>query len=63
VRALNDGIFNPEKRTILPGMAFSGFKSRYRAPTIDEGFEDIVAIPFAFNGTVEQERVWGKYWI
>ena len=31
---------NPEKRAMLPKMAFSGFKSRYREPKVDEGFEE-----------------------
>ncbi|MCJ1308396.1 hypothetical protein MMC25_002049 [Agyrium rufum] len=37
---------NPEKRTILPHSAFSGFAARYREPRPDEGFQDIITIPF-----------------
>jgi hypothetical protein len=37
---------NPESRTILPKMAFTGFASRYREPTADEGFEDITKVNF-----------------
>lgn len=37
---------NPEKRTILPSMAFRGFASRYRRPQLSEGFQDIMELPF-----------------
>jgi bifunctional polynucleotide phosphatase/kinase len=37
---------NPEKRTILPKVAFTGFASRYREPRDDEGFQDITKVDF-----------------
>jgi bifunctional polynucleotide phosphatase/kinase len=37
---------NPEKRTLLPKMAFSSFASRYRPPRIEEGFQDITTVDF-----------------
>lgn len=37
---------NPEKRTMLPKMAFTGFASRYREPKIEEGFQDVTKIDF-----------------
>ena len=37
---------NPESRTMLPKMAFTGFASRYREPTVDEGFDDIAKVNF-----------------
>ncbi|RDW60769.1 DNA kinase Pnk1 [Coleophoma cylindrospora] len=45
VRALNQ-IMNPEKRAILPGMAFNSFTSRYQKPAPAEGFQDITEIDF-----------------
>ena len=45
---------NPEKRAMLPKMAFSGFKSRYREPKVEEGFEDITKVDF----TVSTARCW-----
>ncbi|EME84997.1 uncharacterized protein MYCFIDRAFT_41913 [Pseudocercospora fijiensis CIRAD86] len=63
VRALSNGLMNPEKRTILPPMAFSGFTSRYREPRAEEGFQDIVKVDFKFDGTDEQRSVWTKFWI
>ena len=50
---------NPEKRTILPSMAFRGFNSRYKRPELKEGFQDITEVAFrvclshAINITVE----------
>jgi bifunctional polynucleotide phosphatase/kinase len=40
---------NPEKRTILPGLAFKGFSSRYQKPTLSEGFQDITEVAFKVN--------------
>lgn len=37
---------NPEKRDMLPKVAFAGFSSRYREPTVKEGFQDIVKVNF-----------------
>lgn len=37
---------NPEKRTMLPKLAFTGFASRFREPTLAEGFEEIIQIDF-----------------
>ena len=61
VRALNPTL-NPEKRTMLPGMAFSGFSSRYREPKIEEGFHEIVQVAFKFRGSEEDQNIWGRYW-
>ncbi|KAI1329284.1 DNA kinase/phosphatase Pnk1 [Xylariaceae sp. FL0255] len=61
VRALNQ-VMNPESRTILPAMAFSGFFSRYREPTLKEGFQDLTPIEFKFRGTKEEYAIWGRYW-
>jgi hypothetical protein len=37
---------NPENRTILPKMAFTGYASRYRQPKLLEGFTDITTVDF-----------------
>ena len=37
---------NPEKRTILPGLAFKGFASRYQRPELSEGFQDVTEVAF-----------------
>jgi len=37
---------NPEHRTLLPKMAFTGFASRYREPRLEEGFEDMTEVEF-----------------
>ncbi len=46
VRALAGGTFNPEKRAILPHSAFFSFASRFKEPQAQEGFEEIISIPF-----------------
>jgi hypothetical protein len=37
---------NPEKRKILPNMAFRSFASRYKKPDLNEGFQDITEVAF-----------------
>ncbi|KAF2840849.1 putative DNA 3'-phosphatase Tpp1 [Patellaria atrata CBS 101060] len=63
VRALSGTTLNPEGRTMLPKLAFTGFASRYREPDLKEGFQDITKIDFKFEGTEEQKAIWAKYWI
>jgi bifunctional polynucleotide phosphatase/kinase len=43
---------NPENRTMLPGLAFTGFASRYRKPELAEGFQDIVEVKFEVSKLV-----------
>ncbi len=40
---------NPEKRTLLPKVAFTGFASRYQEPKIEEGFQDITTVDFGVS--------------
>ncbi len=42
---------NPEQRTLLPAVAFSGFAARFRRPTLEEGFEDITDIDFEVSNS------------
>lgn len=64
VRALNNGtVMNPEKRIMLPKVAFTGFLSRYREPKPEEGFQDITKVDFRFEGDEEQRTVWTRYWV
>jgi hypothetical protein len=37
---------NPEKRSILPILAFRGFASRFQRPVASEGFQDITEVAF-----------------
>ena len=46
VRALSASKFNPEKRSILPHSAFTGFQSRFREPKVEEGFGDVIEVEF-----------------
>ncbi|KAF1810281.1 putative DNA 3'-phosphatase Tpp1 [Eremomyces bilateralis CBS 781.70] len=63
VRALNHEEMNPEKRNILPKVAFAGFATRYQPPKLEEGFQDIVTVNFQFEGTAEQRQIWSHYWV
>lgn len=42
---------NPEKRIMLPKVAFTGFLSRYREPKPEEGFQDITKVDFRVGCT------------
>ncbi|QSZ31625.1 hypothetical protein DSL72_001192 [Monilinia vaccinii-corymbosi] len=61
VRALNK-IMNPEKRKILPKVAFTSFTSRYQRPELIEGFQDITEVPFKFEGSEAQREIWTQHW-
>ncbi|TWU78434.1 hypothetical protein ED733_008847 [Metarhizium rileyi] len=61
VRAHND-LLNPEARSVLPKLAFTGFASRYKEPQLKEGFQDIIEVEFKYRGTKEEYVVWARYW-
>ncbi|KAK5110111.1 hypothetical protein LTR62_006245 [Meristemomyces frigidus] len=63
VRALTGDLMNPEKRTMLPKMAFTGFIARHREPQTSEGFEDITKVDFKFQGSERQREQWMRYWL
>ena len=46
VRALAGDAFNPENRSILPHLAFSSYASRFKKPSMTEGFDDIITLDF-----------------
>lgn len=61
VRALNKPM-NPEAREVLPSIAFNGFKSRFKEPKTNEGFQEVFEVEFKFRGTKEEYAIWGRYW-
>lgn len=61
VRALN-GPMNPEQRTMLPKLAFTGYNARFKEPKVKEGFEDVVEVEFKFRGGDDDYAIWGRYW-
>lgn len=61
VRSQNKEL-NPESRQGLPDSAFFGFESRFKEPRAKEGFQDVTEIPFAFRGSEEDFKIWGRYW-
>ncbi|KAG6007594.1 hypothetical protein E4U21_005792 [Claviceps maximensis] len=50
------------KRKILPGMAWASFDKDFQKPSVEEGFQDIVEIPFTFRGTRDEYDIWAQYW-
>lgn len=62
VRAANRSL-NPESRARLPGIAFGEFLKRFKEPTMEEGFSDIVRVDFRFQGDDEAKRIWTQYWV
>ncbi|KAK7532386.1 polynucleotide kinase 3 phosphatase-domain-containing protein [Phyllosticta citribraziliensis] len=64
VRALSASEqLNPEHRSMLPKLAFSSFTSRFRAPRLDEGFQDVLDVGFKFDGDDEVRRTWAQFWV
>ncbi|MCJ1286991.1 hypothetical protein MMC26_006338 [Xylographa opegraphella] len=63
VRALNIGALNPERRTILPHSAFSSYAARFVLPGLEEGFQDIVTVPFRLADDNDLREIWMLYWI
>ncbi|EYE99471.1 putative DNA 3'-phosphatase Tpp1 [Aspergillus ruber CBS 135680] len=60
-RAVNRTL-NPESRTSLPGIAFGDFGRRFKEPSLDEGFSDIIRVKFRFHGRDEEKRLWSQYY-
>lgn len=46
---------NPEKRTMLPGIAFRSFVQRLQEPTLKEGFEEIYKVDFQVSRRAERQ--------
>jgi bifunctional polynucleotide phosphatase/kinase len=53
---------NPESRHMLPQIAFNTFFSKYQEPKLDEGFNEILQIDFKFEGSMEEQEIWRKFW-
>jgi bifunctional polynucleotide phosphatase/kinase len=53
---------NPERRTVLPLIAFNTYFSRLEPPSLEEGFLDITEHQFSFHGTEAEKKLWCQYW-
>ncbi|KAG6185459.1 hypothetical protein E4U27_000515 [Claviceps purpurea] len=49
-------------RKILPALAWISFDKDFQKPSIEEGFQDIIQVPFQFRGTLDEYKVWAQYW-
>ncbi|KAI5809648.1 polynucleotide kinase 3 phosphatase-domain-containing protein [Peziza echinospora] len=63
VRAFGGDVVNPEHRKVLPRIAFAGYNSRFKEPTLAEGFTDITKINFKWEGTDAEREIWTRWWI
>ncbi|KAF8474989.1 polynucleotide kinase 3 phosphatase-domain-containing protein [Kalaharituber pfeilii] len=57
VQAFGGDIVNPEQQKALPKIAFSGYKSRFVEPQLDEGFVDITKIDFQWKGSDAERAI------
>ncbi|WVO17508.1 polynucleotide kinase 3'-phosphatase [Cryptococcus depauperatus] len=48
-------------RTLLPAVAFSTFRSSFEEPNKEEGFDEVKAVNFQFEGSDEQRKKWNMY--
>jgi bifunctional polynucleotide phosphatase/kinase len=48
-------------RTPLPASAFINYKNQFQEPKLEEGFDEIRAVNFRFEGTPEQRKKWDMY--
>ncbi|KAG6020747.1 hypothetical protein E4U41_002738 [Claviceps citrina] len=65
VRALNTSLAADDghvKRKMLPRLAWDSFDREFEEPTVEEGFQDVIAVPFKFRGTRDEYKVWARYW-
>lgn len=53
---------NPEKRQLLPKVAFTSYAARFQQPLLSEGFLDMLAVDFVLEGSNEEREVWQRYW-
>lgn len=59
-RALHGPPSEP-KRNVVPKIAFGQFRSSYDVPQVKEGFEEIRAVNFVWQGREEQFKLWDRY--
>lgn len=63
VRVLNKSLGADEiDRKFLPRPAWTSFDTAFQAPKVEEGFQDIIEVPFKFRGTRDEYQVWAQYW-
>ncbi|KAI0067096.1 PNK3P-domain-containing protein [Artomyces pyxidatus] len=49
------------KRDIIPHMAFSDFAAKYEEPSTKEGFTEVRAVNWVFEGSEEEKRNWSMW--
>ena len=54
-------VFVKPKRSLLPYVAFTGFRNNYEEPHPDEGFSEIKNVHWVFEGTEEEKKYWSMW--
>lgn len=49
------------ERSLLPYVAFTGFRNNYEEPQLDEGFSEIKTVHWVFEGTEEENKYWSMW--
>ncbi|KAF8197422.1 polynucleotide kinase 3 phosphatase-domain-containing protein [Pholiota molesta] len=49
------------ERSLLPYMAFTGFRDNYEEPQLSEGFSEIKKVNWVFEGTEEEKKHWSMW--
>lgn len=60
LEALTDKLHQPE-RSLLPYIAFSGFRDNFEDPELTEGFSEIKRVNWVFEGTEEEKKHWSMW--
>ncbi|BFZ56126.1 DNA kinase/phosphatase Pnk1 [Savitreella phatthalungensis] len=63
VRALSQQTYaagSSENRDLLPEIAFRGYASRFEQPALEEGFEEVIELPFVVD---ESNEAWRQYYL
>ncbi|KAF5330357.1 hypothetical protein D9619_005663 [Psilocybe cf. subviscida] len=49
------------ERSLLPYVAFTGFRDNYEEPDLEEGFKEIKKVNWVFQGTEEETKRWSMW--
>ncbi|OBT63746.1 hypothetical protein VE03_06201 [Pseudogymnoascus sp. 23342-1-I1] len=60
---LHNDSTGPKGRQIFPRTKFRELEKQLEAPTIEEGFSEIVKVDFEWVGTRTELDIWRRYWI
>ncbi|KAG8770396.1 hypothetical protein FRC12_004293 [Ceratobasidium sp. 428] len=50
-----------ELRSVVPWIAYTTFRSKFEEPETSEGFDEVVRVPFVFEGSEEARQRWNMW--